>query len=203
MHLRNTRSGYGLVAILFHWTMALLIIGLFLFGKYMSDLDPMAPDTFALYQLHKSLGFVVLTLMVARLAWRFRQPLARLARNDAEDRASRRPSRPCRPLCVDAGDPAVRLADGVRLALGNPDRGIRHPACPAPARAVGAGHEGRGRKRIEGSPRVAGQRIASSGAAACSRCAQASFSTRTTCCGAWSGPGLPVVRTEDRRSAAP
>ncbi|MCC4245842.1 cytochrome b [Stappia indica] len=74
MHLRNTRSGYGLVAILFHWTMALLIIGLFLFGKYMSDLDPMAPDTFALYQLHKSLGFVVLTLMVARLAWRFANP---------------------------------------------------------------------------------------------------------------------------------
>lgn len=74
MQLRNTRSGYGLVAILFHWTMALLIIGLFLFGKYMTGLDPMAPDTFTLYQLHKSLGFLVLTLVLARLAWRFANP---------------------------------------------------------------------------------------------------------------------------------
>jgi len=74
MQLRNTRSGYGLVAILFHWMMALLIIGLFLFGKYMTGLDPMAPDTFALYQLHKSLGFVVLALVLARLAWRLANP---------------------------------------------------------------------------------------------------------------------------------
>lgn len=74
MQLRNTRSGYGLVAILFHWMMALLIIGLFVFGKYMTGLDPMAPDTFALYQLHKSLGFLVLALVLARLAWRLANP---------------------------------------------------------------------------------------------------------------------------------
>lgn len=74
MQLRNTRSGYGLVAILFHWMMALLIIGLFVFGKYMTGLDPMAPNTFALYQLHKSLGFLVLALVLARLAWRLGNP---------------------------------------------------------------------------------------------------------------------------------
>lgn len=74
MQLRNTRSGYGLIAILFHWMMALLIIGLFVFGKYMTGLDPMAPDTFALYQLHKSLGFLVLALVLARLAWRLANP---------------------------------------------------------------------------------------------------------------------------------
>ena len=34
----------------------------------------MAPDTFALYQWHKSFGFLVLALAVLRLAWRFANP---------------------------------------------------------------------------------------------------------------------------------
>ena len=35
---RNTRRGYGSVAIAFHWTMALLIIGMIALGLYMSGL---------------------------------------------------------------------------------------------------------------------------------------------------------------------
>tara|TARA_Y100001933_G_scaffold261939_1_gene317831 strand:+ start:791 stop:1384 length:594 start_codon:yes stop_codon:yes gene_type:complete len=69
MQIRNTTSGFGAVAIAFHWTMALLMAGLFVLGKIMTDLDPMAPDTFALYQWHKSFGFVALALVLARLAW--------------------------------------------------------------------------------------------------------------------------------------
>ncbi len=78
MQLRNTRNGYGIVAIAFHWTMAVLMVGLFVLGKYMVGLDPMAPDTFALYQWHKSFGFVVLALAVLRLAWRFANPAPKL-----------------------------------------------------------------------------------------------------------------------------
>ncbi|MCV0426102.1 MAG: cytochrome b/b6 domain-containing protein, partial [Roseibium sp.] len=68
--LRNTSTGYGHIAILFHWTMALLIIGMLAFGLYLTTLDQTAPATFQLYQLHKSIGFVILALAVLRLAWR-------------------------------------------------------------------------------------------------------------------------------------
>lgn len=78
MQFRNTQGGYGSVAIAFHWMMAVLIAGLFVAGKYMTGLDPMAPDTFALYQWHKSFGFLVLALAVLRLAWRLANPSPKL-----------------------------------------------------------------------------------------------------------------------------
>lgn len=74
MQFRNTRSGYGSIAIAFHWTMAVLFAGLFALGKVMTGLVPTDPGTFALYQWHKSFGFVVLALVVARLLWRLANP---------------------------------------------------------------------------------------------------------------------------------
>lgn len=68
--LRNTRTGYGSVAIAFHWSMAVLILGMLALGLYMHDLPLDQPSTFALYQWHKSFGFVVLALAVLRLLWR-------------------------------------------------------------------------------------------------------------------------------------
>lgn len=76
--LRNTHSGYGLIAIVFHWTMALLIVGMLALGLYMSTLPPTSADAFKLYQLHKSIGFVVLALAIVRLAWRFANPAPKL-----------------------------------------------------------------------------------------------------------------------------
>jgi len=76
--LRNTRTGYGRVAILFHWTMALLIFGMLAFGLYMTSLPASDPNVFAYYQLHKSFGFVVLALAVLRLAWRLVNPAPKL-----------------------------------------------------------------------------------------------------------------------------
>ncbi|WP_417684207.1 cytochrome b [Roseibium sp.] len=72
--VRNTRLGYGLVAIVFHWTMAALILILLALGLYMTSQPPTAAATFQLYQLHKSIGFVVLTLAVLRLGWRLINP---------------------------------------------------------------------------------------------------------------------------------
>lgn len=72
--LRNTTSGYGHVAIVFHWTMALLIVGMLALGLYMHELPPTEAATFRLYQLHKSIGFVVLALGLARLLWRLVNP---------------------------------------------------------------------------------------------------------------------------------
>ncbi|MEM5584340.1 cytochrome b [Roseibium sp. AS2] len=76
--LRNTKSGYGLVAILFHWTMAVLILGMLTLGLYMRGLPLTEPATFQLFQLHKSIGFVVLTLAGLRLLWRLFNPPPKL-----------------------------------------------------------------------------------------------------------------------------
>lgn len=76
--LRNTPTGYGRIAIAFHWAMALMIIGMLALGLYMSGLPQTDQATFQLYQLHKSIGFVVLALAVLRLVWRLTNPSPRL-----------------------------------------------------------------------------------------------------------------------------
>ncbi|MEP2706066.1 MAG: cytochrome b [Roseibium sp.] len=76
--LRNTPTGYGRIAITFHWIMAILIIGMLGFGLYLAQLPKTDQATFQLYQLHKSLGFVVLALAAFRLAWRLINPSPRL-----------------------------------------------------------------------------------------------------------------------------
>lgn len=76
--LRNSSAGYGLIAILFHWVMAALMLGLFALGLYMHNQPITDPGTFALYQWHKSFGLVVLALAVLRLAWRFANPAPQL-----------------------------------------------------------------------------------------------------------------------------
>ncbi|MTI16960.1 cytochrome b [Rhodobacteraceae bacterium RKSG542] len=79
--LRNTKFGYGSLAILFHWTMAILIIGMLGLGLYMVRQPLTAPETFALFQWHKSFGIVVFALALARLVWRFSNPAPTLPEN--------------------------------------------------------------------------------------------------------------------------
>lgn len=76
--LRNSSGGYGLIAIAFHWVMALLIFAMLALGLYMTGLPQTDPSVFPLYQLHKSIGFVVLGLAVLRLVWRFLNPSPKL-----------------------------------------------------------------------------------------------------------------------------
>jgi len=59
---------YNKGAIVLHWTIALLIIGLILLGLLMTQ--EWMPNRFAIYQWHKSIGITVLVLSVARLLWR-------------------------------------------------------------------------------------------------------------------------------------
>jgi cytochrome b561 len=71
--LRNRKSGYGLVAILLHWTIAVLFIGQAGLGLYMvRTADQRA--AFGLIQWHKSFGLLILALAVVRLAWRLTNP---------------------------------------------------------------------------------------------------------------------------------
>ena len=60
---------YNAVAMLLHWLLAVLLVGLFCVGLYMADL-PFSPQRLKLYNWHKWAGIVVLTLSCLRLLWR-------------------------------------------------------------------------------------------------------------------------------------
>lgn len=62
---------YNNVAIVLHWTIAIIIIGQIAGGLYMHGLPNSSPIKFDLYQLHKSFGLSVLALSLFRLGWRF------------------------------------------------------------------------------------------------------------------------------------
>jgi len=62
------QTRYSKIAIVLHWTIAALIIGLIIFGLLMTN--PNMPNRFVLYQLHKSFGVMVLILSIFRLVWR-------------------------------------------------------------------------------------------------------------------------------------
>lgn len=71
---RNTRSGWGITSIAFHWVSALAMIGLFILGWWMTDLSYY--DNW--YNLgpwwHRSVGMLLLFATLLRLTWRFFQP---------------------------------------------------------------------------------------------------------------------------------
>ncbi len=63
---------YHISAHILHWFMALLIFTLLGLGIYMTDFLPSdAPNKFAIYDLHKSLGAMVLVLVFIRIINRF------------------------------------------------------------------------------------------------------------------------------------
>ncbi len=61
---------YSAVAVVLHWTIAILIIGQIAGGLYMHRLPNTSAIKFDLYQLHKSFGLTILALMLIRLGWR-------------------------------------------------------------------------------------------------------------------------------------
>ena len=69
MQFKNTKDGYGLVSKIFHWPMALIMMGSIVLGIYMAGLDP-SPDKYALYPIHKSFGLLILWLIGFRIIWR-------------------------------------------------------------------------------------------------------------------------------------
>ncbi|MGB3900139.1 MAG: cytochrome b [Mesorhizobium sp.] len=69
--LRNSRASYGTVAIALHWAIALLFFGQIALGYLMQAAADRPRLQFNLFQWHKSFGFLVLGLALARLAWSF------------------------------------------------------------------------------------------------------------------------------------
>lgn len=78
--LRNRENAYGGVAIVFHWTIALLFVGQLALGYTMTRVRSMALQ-FELIQWHKSFGFLILGLALLRLLWRLAARQPRVAPN--------------------------------------------------------------------------------------------------------------------------
>jgi len=84
--IENTEDRYGAVAIVLHWSMALLIIGLAVLGLYMVTLPDVGFSTtkITLILYHKQFGMLALILFALRLSWRVTQVLPKLAEHMPE-----------------------------------------------------------------------------------------------------------------------
>ncbi|WP_158808264.1 cytochrome b [Beijerinckia sp. L45] len=71
MSSATSRLRYTIVAIAFHWLIALGVLLLICIGLAMTNLGLAPMRQFQLYQLHKSIGITVLILSLLRLIWRF------------------------------------------------------------------------------------------------------------------------------------
>lgn len=72
--VRNTADRFGVVAKLFHWSIALLITGLIWLGWYMVDLNYYHRWYNDSLTAHKSLGVIVLAFAAAKLLWSWYSP---------------------------------------------------------------------------------------------------------------------------------
>lgn len=71
--LRNSREGWGLVSQLVHWLVALLILAQILLGLAAVGWH-LSPTKLSLFVWHKSVGMLVLVLVLWRLGWRAANP---------------------------------------------------------------------------------------------------------------------------------
>jgi cytochrome b561 len=64
-----TITRYDLVAVSFHWVLAVLIPGMIALGWYMMSIEKQ-PGSPWYFNLHKSIGLVIIALVLLRLLWR-------------------------------------------------------------------------------------------------------------------------------------
>ena len=74
MQLRNDRERYGLVAVLLHWLMALVIVGMFALGLWMTSLTYYDTWYHRGPWVHKGIGVLLFLLLLMRLGWRLANP---------------------------------------------------------------------------------------------------------------------------------
>lgn len=75
---RNTVDSYGGVSIILHWLIAGAVLGLFALGLWMVGLGYYDAWYHRAPALHKSIGVLLLGVMLLRLAWRCGNPQPRL-----------------------------------------------------------------------------------------------------------------------------
>ncbi|QUM76835.1 cytochrome b [Moritella sp. 24] len=83
--LKNTKTAYGWVSILLHWVMALALFGMFGLGLYMVELTYYDAWYKGSLDLHKSIGILLLGLLLIRTLWR----CININPNSADEHASK------------------------------------------------------------------------------------------------------------------
>jgi len=71
MQWRNSSTNYGLVSITMHWLVAVAVVGLFALGYWMVGLTYYSSWYRTAPDIHKSIGLLLLALMILRVTWRF------------------------------------------------------------------------------------------------------------------------------------
>jgi cytochrome b561 len=74
MQIKNTESKYGVIAQLFHWTIVVLVVTQFVLAQKAHGL-PRGPALLATLATHKSVGITIFALAIARLIWRWINPV--------------------------------------------------------------------------------------------------------------------------------
>lgn len=69
--MKDSIEKLGMPTVIFHWLIALSIIGMIAFGLYLEEL-PRSPDKGRLMGLHKSIGVLILFVALLRVFWRTR-----------------------------------------------------------------------------------------------------------------------------------
>ena len=67
-------NGYGALARVLHWLMALFVVAMFALGYWMRTLDYYHPWYQSAPELHKSFGAMLIVLIVIRIFWRLTTP---------------------------------------------------------------------------------------------------------------------------------
>jgi len=75
MSIKNTQESFGLISKILHWLMAVLLIGLFVVGLYMTELDYYDALYHTLPWWHKSIGLLVIGLLIFRFIWTMINPV--------------------------------------------------------------------------------------------------------------------------------
>jgi cytochrome b561 len=78
----ETVKKYNTTAVILHWVVAILILGLLLVGWLMTDLEKGSDLRRQVYTLHKSFGLIVFTLVLFRIYWRLRSTIPQPLENN-------------------------------------------------------------------------------------------------------------------------
>ncbi|MBU1192103.1 MAG: cytochrome b [Gammaproteobacteria bacterium] len=73
--LKNSSTDFGAIAITLHWVVVLTVIGLFISGLWMTGLDYYDDWYHRAPELHKGIGVLLFILLLAKLVWRWLDPL--------------------------------------------------------------------------------------------------------------------------------
>lgn len=77
MRWRNSINNWGLTSKIFHWLMAIAILFMAGLGLTMINVR-LSPMKLELFIVHKSIGILLLAMVIARLYWRFVNPTPEL-----------------------------------------------------------------------------------------------------------------------------